>query len=287
VGAIAPRNIVQALVIGPEMIANGFVNVDPPATKWFPSISLSHKELLRKIWDNSSAVVTRAVNETLRWDGKKRDAIKTVLKRFSSWMSNWTTVWINEMRPGLDVTERELTLMLRWVVLTGIDSLLNPSSYLYNDITGPELKTELIKFINRWLLDTLVTAAERSKIYQLTQAQIDEALAVRAEKEKAYFIKKFDDLDQDQRQIELIKKNLKLGDWAKGTVKNLFSYDADFFEYERDQRAAFGVPEFGAEVTGIAAAAGASEGYGFDASGPVILDVENDNMHYAKDGDEQ
>lgn len=43
----------------------------------------------------------------------------------------------------------------------------------------------------------------------------------------------------------MIKKSLKIGDWAVGTVKNLFTYDANFYEFERSQRSAMGLPEFG------------------------------------------
>lgn len=287
VGGIAPRNIAQAFVTIPEMIAHGYIINDPPTSKWFPSISTSHKELLRKIWENSMIIVSQGLDDMARWDKNKRSNIKTVLQRFSSWMSNWTTLWLNEIRPGKNVTSRELTLMLRWVVMTGFDLLLNPSSHIYNDISNSEMKNEFIKYLNRLILNTLVISAKRVKIYQLTQEQIDDELAIRAEKEKAYFIKKFDDLDQSERKVELIKKKLKIGDWSVG-AKNLFKYDSEFFEFERNQRAAYGVPDFSSDVTGIGAGGGgAAEGYGFGSDAPVILDVEHDNMHYAADGDEQ
>ena len=51
------------------------------------------------------------------------------------------------------------------------------------------------------------------------------------------------------RKMELLKKKLKIGDWAVGS-QNLFKYSADMFEFERAQRAAMGVPEFAEDITG-------------------------------------
>ena len=73
------------------------------------------------------------------------------------------------------------------------------------------------------------------------------------------------------RKVELIKRNLKIGDWAVGTSKNLFSYNSDMWELRRDQRLAMGLPEFGeGEARGAAAerygffTMGGGEGEGYD-----------------------
>jgi hypothetical protein len=108
----------------------------------------------------------------------------------------------------------------------------------------------------------------------------------RAEAERAAFLKKFDDLDLDLRKIELIKKKLKIGDWAVGATKNLFAYDADMFEFERDQRAGFGVPDFEDNITGIRAAPAEHGGemYGFRAAAEEGVNM-HDNLFDADDGE--
>ena len=139
-----------------------------------------------------------------------------------------------------------------------------------------------------WLIDTLIKNAASVATYQLTREQIEEQLQIRAEKEEAYFIDKFDKLDRDMRQVELMKKRLKIGDWAVGTTKNLFRYDADFFEFERDQRAAMGVPDFEESVTGVGGGAAEQGGgrYGLGGVGGGEEVNVHQNEHYAETGEE-
>ena len=106
-----------------------------------------------------------------------------------------------------------------------------------------------------------------------------EAINARAELEKNSFIQKFDKLDRDLRKVELMKKKLKIGDWAVGNVKNLFTYDADFFEFEREQRAAMGLPEFSADITGAGAAE--EDRYGMYNFGEQEVGMEDASNHRA------
>jgi hypothetical protein len=76
-------------------------------------------------------------------------------------------------------------------------------------------------------------------------------------------------------------------------LTNMAKYDADFFEFERDQRAQMGLPEFEAAY-GVEGGGGAggrqergAERYGLAAiGGAEQIDVLNDNAHYAENGDE-
>ena len=52
----------------------------------------------------------------------------------------------------------------------------------------------------------------------------------------------------------MIKKKLKLGDWAVGAI-NRTKYNADLFEFSSRQLEKIGIPQFGAEVTGLAGVA--------------------------------
>ncbi len=82
-----------------------------------------------------------------------------------------------------------------------------------------------------------------------------------------------------------MKKKLKIGDWAVGTVKNLFSYDADFFEFERDQRAAMGLPEFSADVTG--GAAGDQDRFGFYEFAAQEIGMDDTSNHRAAQDEDE
>lgn len=286
VGAVNARNVLQLFVVYGEQIGERYNNVKPMTQKWFARIAPSHDELIQKIWGSVAEITTKRLSDLAKLDEPTQKAVKTALLRFTAWLGRWMRTWINEFRPAASVSEAELRLGLRWVVVSGILSLLTRTSPLYAGIGSASAKNVATKFMDSWVLDALVTFGQRVGKYQLTRPQIDEALHARAETERAAFIKKFDDLDLDLRKVELIKKRLKIGDWAVGAVKNLFAYDAEFFEFEREQRARFGVSEFDENITGIqgAQAEVGGEMYGFRhvvEEGPNMLD----NLHDADDGE--
>jgi hypothetical protein len=176
-----------------------------------------------------------------------------VCERFAPWFGTWLTVWRKEIRPDSDFTKEEYIFVLRWSVFSGLLAILTPSSPLYagTDVSVP-VQNDAARFLCKWALNSLTSATADVETYQLTPVQVSEAIHVRAELEKAAFINKFDKFDRDLRNVELMKKKLKIGDWAVGTLNNLFSYDADLFEIESAQREAMGVPEFASEIKGAA-----------------------------------
>jgi hypothetical protein len=277
VGAVNARNIMQLFVVYGEQIADNYNNKNPKPAKWFVKISYSHSELIQRIWNTVAEITTKRLEDLKRVDASLQDVIRSVLRRFTGWLGRWMNIWINEFRPSAEIHESELTLLLRWTVLNGFAALLTRNSPMYEGTTSQSsARATSVKFLTSWILDALITAAQRVDTYQLTADQIAEKLNERAEMERAAFLKKFDDLDLDLRKVELIKKKLKIGDWSVGATKNLFSYDANMFEFERDQRAAFGVPDFEENITGIrvVAAEQGGEMYGFRAAAP-----EGVNMH--------
>lgn len=289
-GATGARNLLLAFVMTAEQIANDYPNDAPRASKWFPKIARSHMATLEKIWARAAEVATGGITAL---KAERSDAvaagIRNILHKFTSWLAPWLQIWISEFRAdGVAVSAEELTLMLRWLMMTGMTALLTTSSPLYAEIDGAEAKKSIARFLNVWLIDTLLKNGASVATYQLTRKQIEEQLQIRAEKEEAYFIEKFDKLDRDMRQVELMKKRLKIGDWAVGTTKNLFRYDADFFEFERDQRAAMGVPDFEESVTGVGGGAAEQGGdrYGLGRVGGVEEVNVHQNDHYAETGEE-
>jgi hypothetical protein len=195
-------------------------------------------------------------------------------------------IWINEFRPSAYATEKELTLMLRWTVVSGLSALLTRNSPLYEGTMSPSARATSVRFLSAWILDALITAGQRVATYQLSSEQIQTKLNERSEAERAAFLRKFDELDTDLRKIELIKKKLKIGDWAVGSSGKMFSYDADMFEFERTQRAAFGVPDFEDSITGIRQERGEVGGeiYGFRRAVEEGFDMHN-NPFAVDDGE--
>jgi hypothetical protein len=177
------------------------------------------------------------------------EKIQPTLTAFTQTFSSVYEIWIREIRSNIHFTDDEYRLVLRWITMAGLRTLLSQHSVYYHDML-PEEKKKTSEFLIQWVQTSVTNYVRYIDRYQRSVAEINEAINARAELEKAFFIKRFDDLDRDLRAVEKIKKTLKIGDWAVGTVKNLFTYDADFYEFERSQRAAMGLPDMAGEEHG-------------------------------------
>lgn len=262
-GGQAARNVRNTFIIPFEQIADKYINLTPRVYKWFPKISTSHKNNLIHIWETIGAVVKDRMDamEELTKE-ESRPLIERCMKQMSTWMGVWIQKWIEEIRPSMkECTEEELQYVLRWTLYHMIAALVIEQSPLFSDAIAV-VKREVMDFFRVTLINLMNFTGIQASTYQLTPQQIQEAILARTEKEKAFFIKRFDDLDRDMRKVELMKKKLKIGDWAVGTVKNLFNYNADFYEFEREQRAQMGLPEFSMDITGVVGGS-TEDRYGF------------------------
>jgi hypothetical protein len=223
-------------------------------------------------------VTTDAKSALQNLDEDVQEIVTSASEKFSHWFGQWLAVWRVNIRPDADFTAQEYTFVLRWSVFSGLLALLTPSSSFYSGSVA--LQQDASRFLCNWMLESLNAANNEVQTYQLNAQQITEAIQARAELEKNSFIQKFDKLDRDLRKVELMKKKLKIGDWAVGTIKNLFTYDANFFEFEREQRAAMGLPEFSGDVTGVAEAA-AEDRYGFYNFGAQEVGMDDTSNHRA------
>ena len=174
-------------------------------------------------------------------------------------MKIWSTI-----KPGPYLYEYEYTIIVRWSTLTLVKNLLE------------SLEVRTASIVNQIMLDSLLSMSETIDKYQLSDEQIQLDIAQREEKERNYFINKIDVLDTEMRKVELMKKKLGLGDWNVNS-KNLFSYNSDWWDHERDQRAAMGiVPEF----TGV----GQAEEGGI---APIVNPYSDINDHRAAEHEDE
>jgi hypothetical protein len=268
------RNALNAFVVTFERIANGYTNERPYIRKWFPSYSTSHKELLDRIWERQAEVVRNAGAAIAEVDGEDvREAIRSVLTAMAKWLGPALIHWMENVREGTGITAYEHTIVVRMLILHALAALISSSSMnpVFQTLTE-DGRNRSVSILRNIVMSALTFFASTARTYQMTAEQIKETLNARQELEKMYFIKKFDKLDPEMRQIELMKKRLKIGDWAVGTSENLFKYNKDFFEFRRAQRAEMGLPEFSADVTGLSSAAATAQiedPYGFRSRGPV------------------
>ena len=271
------RNYLDIFVKEGTQIRYSYMITKPDGSKWFPKISRNHNGLLATIWTASFGSVTKATNALSEYSPETIEIAHKSLDRFTTWFSMWLSVIRDDIRSGVQLTTKEFRLMIQWSLFNALLALFSEESPMYADASDSVKKVEATKFHILWVCDAMISGIELIRKYQKTPEQIQEAITARAELEKAYFIKKFDDLDKDLKDVEKRKMALKIGDWAVGTLKNLFSYDADFFEFERGQRAAMGLPEFSGDITGLAEAEPARRPVmeeGYDHRAPADEDVD-------------
>lgn len=254
------HNIVSAcnnlFVVGASQVANGYTLKTIPVNKWFFKVNDNHKQTLLKIWETFGSV---SKNSQMLLDDMSEDAIpvaRFALKRFSACLGPLLKVFLSDLRPTIGFTPDEYTLFLRWTIKSSLYALVNILSVWYGDSPSSPIAAQACSFIAGWIKSICNTGGGYTRKYMMSDDEIRSKVAARTEREKNMFIAKMDRQEQEMRKLELVKKKLKIGDWAVGS-KNLFKYNSDMYEFERAQRAAMGVPEFTDDITGATDAAGA------------------------------
>lgn len=252
-GAQAARNILAHVVVPMEQVSREFrldgAVVSSQAGKWFPRMNKTHKQTLETIWNRQTRLQKTASDWLERLPSNVHTLVKEVYGRMSGWLGPWCQFWIEHMRVGdSSFSTAEYSLVLRWSLLHVLAALLTEESTVYTS-AYTDVRQQAIGFSRDFMLDLLTSKQMDLAPYQMTAKEVQESLLARQELEKNMFIQRFDKLDREMRQVELMKKRLKIGDWAVGTTKNLHSYDADFYEFERAQRAAMGLPEYSDDIT--------------------------------------
>ena len=105
--------------------------------------------------------------------------------------------------------------------------------------------------------------------------ELKSELQVSAEKEKMLIIKDFDNMTEDEKRVELMKKQLGIGPkWSRGGSKQVRLYNKEIWEAERIERIKAGISDFGGGagpngLTDDAGAMGDDAGiFNVDGSGP-------------------
>ena len=84
----------------------------------------------------------------------------------------------------------------------------------------------------------------RKEAKKYSDKEIRELITARNEKEKLQFVNEIAGMTKEMKAIEKLKKQLGLGKWAVGGTKAIYAYDADRYDYEREERAAAGIVDF-------------------------------------------
>jgi len=251
-----------------------------PVAKWFPRINPSHYLILKKIWKQGDLLVgpfgaymngTSASGSKKRRKGRGAAAAaaaadggqeqqerdrhtveRLALERFTACLGQVLSEFVLEFRPSLLVTEREWSTILSFVCISAIESMLDSNSPVYADADSITLKEDAVMFFSLYFSDVLHAAEAFSDRYQRSAEEIRQVLRIREEIEKSIFIRRFETLDKSLRDVEIVKKQLKLGDWAQGKLENLVNYKSSTVGFQLGQIRDLGIDDFGNHIGGEA-----------------------------------
>ena len=128
-----------------------------------------------------------------------------------------------------------LKMITRVVLFGGVWDLLNPQ--FIPEIEGDfdfSSENDTVHASFKSLFRDLILQYEEEKM-SYNPTEVREKIAEAKEKEKQGFIQIFDNLPDEERQIELIKKRAKIGRWAQGNGKLAYSYDPDDYDRRRQE----------------------------------------------------
>ena len=105
------------------------------------------------------------------------------------------------------------------------------------DFTETNIDTNK-EVVSNYIIDIcLILTTTKKKILNFSHKDIIKNVNKEKEKEKKFeFTDKLANMKDDEREINMLMKNHKLGDWGKGTEKGLTQYVQDNFDKEREDR---------------------------------------------------
>jgi hypothetical protein len=248
-----PNEINKHWVIGLQRLASRYSEMVFGAGAWFGSgernkLFNGTKWFGKQVSQRHSAKFEEMIQRILgaTQDSQKelnkpetRDSSSKVTNQLATYMGRLMHFWTNSMVSFKvwGVSEEEIRYMLRWLVLSSIESLLLIESPLYLTIPKDATKSQIQRILLAWTKATFTEGRKQFDLFGMTEEEVRLAILDAREKEKITVIKEIDDeKDPDLRAAALVQKNLKIGRWAIGTSKNLSSYNAEFWDFLQDQR---------------------------------------------------
>jgi hypothetical protein len=244
----AVTTLITLFVSSLKRIANG-IESSIKGSKWFRGITFQHEELLQEIWKKYYKIVDTAIEELDNHENETyKKIVYTVLNRYTNLIGNLLEIIIHFVRISPMIHETEFKDLLRWITLGSISLLLDETSVLYNT-ENIVLRQSAAYFIGKNIFQLFELIHIQLHHVNKTPEQIKDAIESRKQQERERFIKKQDKLASDaEKRADNLMKLFGLGDYSEGALKNKFTYDADFYEFHRNQRLEYGLPEFSEDI---------------------------------------
>jgi len=272
-----PAEIMKNWVVGLERLSKGYNEMVFGSGTWFGQTVGTKKSFKKSMFDGTKWFGKKISSKhTAKFESMiqgmlgatadtnkllaKKPGSNEMLQNISVWLGRIINFWSTNIvsMPAWGLSHEELCLMLRWLVLSSMESLLLIESPLYTKIASEGEKVSIQQILLTWTRVAFVDALKQYQQFGLSNDEIRLVIEDAREKEKNSVIKEIDDeKDPDLRAIALIQKGLKMGRWAIGNKKNMTTYNAEFYDFLQEQRDRIGQVE-------RPAGAGREDPLGFD-----------------------
>ena len=102
---------------------------------------------------------------------------------------------------------------------------------IFNEEKGEKLnREEIIKSSTKLINIILRIISSQKKLINKTQNEIRFNVSRHVKAEKDKITKSFENMEDEERDVGNLMKNLRLGKWSVGLTKSLFKYDADVYD---------------------------------------------------------
>jgi len=251
--ALSVRTLLIYFMNPLSRIANG-VEQSVKGSKWFRSIKLEHELKLQDIWNRHYAIVDTAIESIDNQENEQyKTTVSNALNRYTELVGSILDIIFQSVRISPELTEVEYKDLVRWVMLSSISCLLDESSFCYDvDAATPLLRQTVASFLGTTVFRLIEAIYKETQMYNKTPEEIQFAIDARKQQERERFIQKQDKLASDaEKRADNLMKLFGLGDYSEGALKKKFTYDADYFEFHRNQRLEYGLPEFSQDISNL------------------------------------
>jgi hypothetical protein len=260
-------------------------------------LSKDHKDaIIKNILSPEIKIVTVLQAALKPKDERRKDNLGIFVRgKLAYFVEQLTEILNLDLRPGIIPGGSKTLEYIQEILFYGpLEYLLNPNVFPTGGETAAVVPDESVygnggKLLMQFIQQLLVKFNTERITY--SDEQIRNLIEIRNEKERQNIIKEFDDLDEEMRGIELMKKFLGMGRWAFGASRAVYAYDPEQWDKERKEREAAGITDFpgvgpDGETIALANAAAAQEGALFSAEGIFGDGTFYDNLNGGYDNDQ-
>ena len=210
--------------------------------KWFgKSIKEKHtakfETMIKSLLGSTNTATTVLNREDIQTDSA------SVLKPLAAWLGKINSFWIANIKSlhVYGISNLELSNMLRWIVLSSMETLLVTTSPLYTAVGTESHKAKIKTVVLTWAKESLLESKKQFDLFGMSDAEVEAAILDLREKEKISIIKELDDIkDPDEKAAEMMQMRLGIGRWAVGGKKG-GEFDAEYWNFLQGQRDRIGV----------------------------------------------